>query len=117
MRFVDAWCLVFQLIAEGSAKLASVPSGGGAASSSAAAGGAPAAAAEEKVEEKKEEEKVRYWSDAVFCLLRLLIDIAGGIRRRHGLRSVRLDSRIIVYCMFTPRVVLVSMKTMYMIMS
>ena len=50
------------MIAEGSSKLSSVPSGGGAVASSgggaAAAGGAPAAAAE-KEEEKKEEEKVR----------------------------------------------------------
>lgn len=48
-----------QLIAEGSSKLASVPSGGaaaGGAAPSAAAGGA--AAAEEKAEEKKVEEKV-----------------------------------------------------------
>ncbi|KAH7914851.1 60s acidic ribosomal protein-domain-containing protein [Hygrophoropsis aurantiaca] len=48
------------LIAEGSAKLASVPSGGavaGGGGAPAAAGGAPAAAAEEKKEEKKEEEK------------------------------------------------------------
>lgn len=49
------------MIAEGSSKLSSVPSGGGAVASSggaAAGGGAPAAAAE-KEEEKKEEEKVR----------------------------------------------------------
>jgi hypothetical protein len=51
-----------QLIVEGNAKLASVPSGGGgggggAAPAAAASGGG--AAAEEKKEEKKEEEKVR----------------------------------------------------------
>ncbi|KIJ20865.1 hypothetical protein PAXINDRAFT_165698 [Paxillus involutus ATCC 200175] len=48
------------LIAEGSAKLSSVPSGGAvsAAPAAAAAGGAaPAAAAEEKKEEKKEEKE------------------------------------------------------------
>jgi ribosomal protein L12E/L44/L45/RPP1/RPP2 len=49
-----------QLIAEGSSKLASVPSGGAASSGGAggaAAGGAAPAAAEEKAEEKKEEAK------------------------------------------------------------
>ncbi|KAI0876824.1 60s acidic ribosomal protein-domain-containing protein [Hypoxylon argillaceum] len=59
-----------ELIAEGSTKLASVPSGGGGgggAAGGAAAGGA--AAAEEKVEEKEE----------------------GGVRRRHGLWSLRLS--------------------------
>ncbi|THH27473.1 hypothetical protein EUX98_g6725 [Antrodiella citrinella] len=57
------------LIAEGSAKLSSVPSGGAAAASSGAAtGGAPAAAAEEKVEEKKEEEKEESDDDMGFGL-------------------------------------------------
>ncbi|KAI1403025.1 60s acidic ribosomal protein-domain-containing protein [Hypoxylon fuscum] len=63
---------VNELIAEGSGKLASVPSGGaggGAAGGGAAAGGA--AAEEEKAEEKEEE---------------------GRVRRGHGLRSVRLSS-------------------------
>ncbi|KAF9485497.1 ribosomal protein 60S [Pholiota conissans] len=47
-----------ELIAEGSAKLASVPSGGGAVSAAPAAGGAAAApAAEEKKEEKVEEKE------------------------------------------------------------
>ncbi|KAK7686396.1 60s acidic ribosomal protein P2 [Cerrena zonata] len=56
------------LIAEGSAKLASVPSGGAvAASSGGAAGGAPAAAAE-KEEEKKEEEKEESDDDMGFGL-------------------------------------------------
>ena len=65
------------MIAEGSSKLASVPSGGAAvASSGAAAGGAAPAAAEEKAEEKKVEEKVgRLYAyivvldsdDALFC--------------------------------------------------
>lgn len=52
-----------QLIAEGSGKLSSVPSGGAAVSSGGAAaasgGGVAAAPAAEKEEEKKEEEKVR----------------------------------------------------------
>ncbi|KAG9093470.1 60S acidic ribosomal protein P2 [Ceratobasidium sp. UAMH 11750] len=58
------------LIAEGSSKLASVPSGGGAVAS----GGAPAAAAggaapaEEKKEEKKEEEKEESDEDMGFGL-------------------------------------------------
>ncbi|KAJ1731448.1 60S acidic ribosomal protein P2 [Coemansia biformis] len=43
------------LIAEGSSKLASVPSGGAAPSAGAAAGGAAAAAVEEKKEESEEE--------------------------------------------------------------
>jgi len=49
-----------QLIAEGSSKLSSVPSGGvggGASAAAAAAGAAPAAAAEEKKEEKVEEKE------------------------------------------------------------
>jgi 60s Acidic ribosomal protein len=52
--------MLLQLIAEGSTKLASVPSGGSGASSGgapAATGGAPAA--EEKPEEKEEEKEVR----------------------------------------------------------
>ena len=49
------------MIAEGSSKLSSVPSGGAAVSAGGAGGAAAggAAAAEEKAEEKKEEEKVR----------------------------------------------------------
>ncbi|KIM83012.1 hypothetical protein PILCRDRAFT_819809 [Piloderma croceum F 1598] len=58
-----------QLIAEGSGKLASVPSGGAVAAAGApAAGGAPAAAAEEKKEEKKEEEKEESDDDMGFGL-------------------------------------------------
>jgi large subunit ribosomal protein LP2 len=49
---------VNDLIAEGSSKLASVPSGGGGGGAAPAAGGAaPAAAAEEKKEEKVEEKE------------------------------------------------------------
>ncbi|CAL1714709.1 unnamed protein product [Somion occarium] len=55
------------LITEGSAKLASVPSGGAVAVSAGGAG-APAAAAEEKVEEKKEEEKEESDDDMGFGL-------------------------------------------------
>ncbi|KAF9269011.1 ribosomal protein 60S [Marasmius fiardii PR-910] len=58
-----------ELIAEGSSKLASVPSGGGAAAAApAAGGGGGAAAAEEKVEEKKEEEKEESDEDMGFGL-------------------------------------------------
>ncbi|KAL2122416.1 hypothetical protein VTJ04DRAFT_2871 [Mycothermus thermophilus] len=59
-----------QLIADGSAKLASVPSGGAAAAGGAAAGGAAAggAAAEEKKEEEKEEEKEESDEDMGFGL-------------------------------------------------
>ncbi|RDB23712.1 60S acidic ribosomal protein P2 [Hypsizygus marmoreus] len=45
------------LIAEGSSKLASVPSGGGGAAAAPSGGAAPAAAAEEKKEEKEEEKE------------------------------------------------------------
>ncbi|RPD64403.1 ribosomal protein 60S [Lentinus tigrinus ALCF2SS1-7] len=56
------------LIAEGSSKLASVPSGGAVAASSGGAAGAPAAAAEEAKEEKKEEEKEESDDDMGFGL-------------------------------------------------
>merc|ERR1712212_805598 len=57
-----------ELIAEGSKKLASVPSGGGAAAPAAAGGAAPAAAAEEKKEEKKEEPEEESDDDMGFGL-------------------------------------------------
>jgi len=44
-----------ELVAEGSKKMASMPSGGGAAAPAAAAGGDGGAKVEEKKEEKKEE--------------------------------------------------------------
>ncbi|KAG8738604.1 60S acidic ribosomal protein P2 [Ceratobasidium sp. 428] len=59
------------LIAEGSSKLASVPSGGGGgggAAAPAAAAGGGAAPAEEKKEEKKEEEKEESDEDMGFGL-------------------------------------------------
>ncbi|GBE86577.1 60s acidic ribosomal protein-domain-containing protein [Sparassis latifolia] len=60
---------VNQLIAEGSAKLSSVPSGGAVAASGGAAGGAPAgAAAAPAEEEKKEEEKEESDDDMGFGL-------------------------------------------------
>nr|VWO94599.1 Zinc finger transcription factor 1 [Ganoderma boninense] len=59
---------VSALIAEGSAKLASVPSGGAVAASSAPAAGGAAAAAEEAKEEKKEEEKEESDDDMGFGL-------------------------------------------------
>jgi 60s Acidic ribosomal protein len=71
-----------QLIAEGSSKLASVPSGGGgggvSAASVGAAPGAPAAAAEEKKEEKVEE-KVGIDSRFVMISSSLLL-ITGRVR-------------------------------------
>ncbi|KAL0953612.1 hypothetical protein HGRIS_004820 [Hohenbuehelia grisea] len=57
-----------ELIAEGSSKLASVPSGGAGAAAPAAGGAAPAAAAAEKAEEKKEEEKEESDDDMGFGL-------------------------------------------------
>ncbi|KAI0923810.1 60S acidic ribosomal protein P2 [Taiwanofungus camphoratus] len=57
------------LIAEGSSKLSSVPSGGAVAASAGGAGGAaPAAAAVEEKEEKKEEEKEESDDDMGFGL-------------------------------------------------
>ena len=88
-----------QLIAEGTSKLASVPSGGGGGGAAAAAGGAAAggaAADAPAAEEKKEEEKEESDDDMV--------------RRDHrahaihdadvdsGLRSVRLKREGIVHC-------------------
>ncbi|KAF9499575.1 ribosomal protein 60S [Pleurotus eryngii] len=58
---------VASLIAEGSSKLASVPSGGGAAAAP-AAGGAAATADAPKEEEKKEEEKEESDDDMGFGL-------------------------------------------------
>ena len=61
-----------QLISQGSAKLASVPSGGGGGGGAAVAGGAPAAAgaapAEEEQKPEKEEEKEESDEDMGFGL-------------------------------------------------
>jgi large subunit ribosomal protein LP2 len=60
-----------ELIAEGSSKLASVPSGGAAAGGAGAAGGAPGgaqAAAEEEKKEEEEEEKEESDEDMGFGL-------------------------------------------------
>merc|ERR1711994_293278 len=57
-----------ELIAAGSQKLASVPSGGGAGAPAAATGGAAPAAAEEKKEEKKEEPEEESDDDMGFGL-------------------------------------------------
>ncbi|KAF7308616.1 Ribosomal protein 60S [Mycena chlorophos] len=58
-----------ELIAEGTSKLSSVPSGGAAAASSGGAGGAaPAAAAAEEKKEEKEEEKEESDDDMGFGL-------------------------------------------------
>jgi large subunit ribosomal protein LP2 len=61
---------IAQLIAEGSQKLASVPSGGGGGAAAGGAGGAAAggAAAEETKEEEKEEEKEESDDDMGFGL-------------------------------------------------
>ncbi|KAI0197616.1 60s acidic ribosomal protein-domain-containing protein [Astrocystis sublimbata] len=81
-----------ELIAEGSSKLASVPSGGAGgapAAGGAAAGGA--AAAEEKAEEKEEGTLVPStltWRDHLCANTR---NREGGVRRRHGIRSLRLS--------------------------
>ena len=78
-----------------------VPSGGAvAASSGGAAPAAGGAAAAEKEEEKKEEEKV---SSLPFHLLTPDFNhpgkrFAGGVRRRYGLRSLRLKCSSLVSC-------------------
>jgi hypothetical protein len=85
-----------QLIADGSAKLASVPSGGAAAAGGAAAGGAAAggAAAEEKKEEEKKEEGALFFLPTNTCDGRSLTyhHREGGVRRGYGLRPVRLSA-------------------------
>ncbi|TVY23866.1 60S acidic ribosomal protein [Lachnellula hyalina] len=57
-----------ELIAEGSSKLASVPSGGAGGAAPAAGGAAAGGAVEEKEEEKKEEEKEESDEDMGFGL-------------------------------------------------
>ena len=89
--------VLHQLIAEGSSKLASVPSGGGgggaAASGGAAAGGGAAAAAEEKAEEKKEEKEVSILCLVPPCAVSDPVCLCtGGVRRGHGLWSLRLKT-------------------------
>lgn len=83
---------ILQLIAAGSSKLASVPSGGAGgapAAGGAAAGGA--AAAEEKAEEK--EEGTSAYHHMRFCVDRAdNLNREGGVRRRHGIRSLRLSA-------------------------
>lgn len=76
------------MIAEGSSKLASVPSGGSGGGAAAPSGGAGAAAPEEKAEEKKEE-GMHYPGSAITAVANLLYR-EGRVRRRHGLRSFRL---------------------------
>jgi hypothetical protein len=82
-----------------------VPSGGGGAVAAApGAGGAAAAPAAEEKKEEKEEEKV--CTLITRCNMEANIDV-GGIGRRHGLWSVRLESgnyvvvTIVVYCLLT----------------
>lgn len=81
------------MIAEGSSKLASVPSGGSGGGAAPAAGGAASggAAAEEKEEEKKEEGMLRLLS---LCWISTNVkNREGGIRRGYGFRSLRLSSQ------------------------
>lgn len=78
------------MIAEGSSKLASVPSGGAAAPAAGGAAAAAGGAAEEKKEEKVE-------GKDTFNRLRRRIQLLtvgyreGGVRRGYGLRSLRLS--------------------------
>jgi hypothetical protein len=83
-----------QLIAEGSTKLASVPSGGaGGGGAAPAAGGAAAggAAAEEKEEEK--EEGMLYKLESIHGPIADLIYREGRVRRGYGFRSLRLNGQ------------------------
>ena len=86
-----------QLIAEGSSKLASVPSGGsGGGGAAAASGGAAAggAAAEEAKEEAKEEGML---SVEVGCYGACADTVyrEGRVRRGYGFRSLRLSSQLL----------------------
>lgn len=84
--------IILQLIAEGSSKLASVPSGGagGAAAGGAAAASGGAAAAEEKAEEKEEGMNHTCHRPHRFGIL-TCDSREGRVRRGHGLRSLRLS--------------------------
>lgn len=86
-----------QLIAEGQTKLASVPSGGAApAASAGAASGGAAAADAAPAEEKKEEAKEEYVSQLFappFARF-LTVSLRYQVRRRHGLRSLRLNASL-----------------------
>ena len=83
-----------QLIAEGSTKLASVPSGGSGGGAAPAAGGAAAAgaAAEEKEEEKKEEGMLYIW-ESIHGPIADLLYREGRVRRGYGFRSLRLNGQ------------------------
>jgi hypothetical protein len=83
-----------QLIAEGSTKLASVPSGGSGGGAAPAAGGAAAggAAAEEKEEEKKEEGML-YKVGSIHGPIADLLYREGRVRRGYGFRSLRLKGQ------------------------
>ena len=76
-----------ELIAEGQTKLASVPSGGGSGGGGAAAAGG---AAEEKKEEKAPERECFRLSFQLSAVLTM--NSRGGVRRGHGLRSLRLSA-------------------------
>jgi hypothetical protein len=86
----DTW----QLIAEGSQKLASVPSGGSGGGAAPAAGGAAAggAAAEAAPAEEKEEGMLKYVKD--YWMFANPLHREGGVRRGYGFRSFRLSNQI-----------------------
>lgn len=82
------------MIAEGSTKLASVPSGGasGGGAAPAAAAGSGAAAAAPAAEEKEEEKEVYLIMLCItLCPLYILLMVHLGVRRGHGFRSFRLS--------------------------
>lgn len=76
-------------------KAIQVPSGGGggagAGGAVAAASGGGAAPAADAKKEEKEEEKVSFTTQCIL-VRRANGGLAGGVGRRHGLRSVRLSS-------------------------
>lgn len=83
------------MIAEGSSKLASVPSGGAGGAAPAAGGAAAGGAVEEKEEEKKEEGMFR----KTYLRLKTIADSLcreGRVRRGYGIRSLRLSSQCTV---------------------
>lgn len=81
------------MIAEGSTKLASVPSGGaGSAAAPAAAAGSGAAAAAPAAEEKVEEkEACLIILHIILCPLYPMLIVHLGVRRGHGFRPFRLS--------------------------
>ena len=80
-----------QLIAEGSSKLASVPSGGAGGSAPAAGGAAASGGAAEAAPEEEKEEGMSIPTQ-LGCSFSNTHCREGGVRRGHGFRSFRLSN-------------------------